>query len=178
MRPLIPIEYLNEACFLSLNEDDKKYKMCIENAEDDLSDLLGSEFFDEIVTQYPATLSTDNAALYEGYLKKYLAWNTYHIYMGFSQLNATPTGFREFSDENSSLASDIKLYSHEKNVRAQMVKYRDKVLNFLSLEQSKDSTKYPLYKQLCKEELSFAITAIDKKSNNLLRINKTLTSNE
>lgn len=178
MRPLIPIAYLNEACFLSLNEDDKKYNMCIENAEDDLSDVLGGQFFDEIVTQYPSTLSTDNATLYEDYIKKYLAWNTYYIYLGFAQVNSTPTGIRAFNDENSSLASDIQMHALEKNVLANAVKYKQKLINFLCLEKEKDSTKYPLYHCQCKEEMSFAITAVDKKSDALFKVNKSLTTNE
>jgi len=63
---LIPLAYLNEVCFLSLNEDDKKYQIHLEEAQEDLSDLLGAEFYEEIETQYDAgTLTTDNDALYE-----------------------------------------------------------------------------------------------------------------
>jgi len=35
---LIPLSYLNEACFLSLNIDEKKFKMVLKIAQEDLRD--------------------------------------------------------------------------------------------------------------------------------------------
>jgi len=176
---LIPLAYLNEACFLSLNEDDKKYQFNLEEAQDDLSELIGQEFYEEIESQYDAdTLTTDNEALYEGYIKKYLAWQTNFYYQGFANQNHTPTGNREFTDENSSIVSDIKQYGLEKNIRRKAVKYKNKIINFLNLEQEKDSTKYPKYEKKCKTDFGFAITSVDKKSDNLLKVNKSIVSNE
>ena len=65
MTNLIPLSYLNEACFLSLNIDAKKFQMVLKLAQEDLQDVLGTEFYEEIVSQYPSSLSTDNEALYE-----------------------------------------------------------------------------------------------------------------
>jgi hypothetical protein len=175
---LLTLSYLNTACFLSLNEDDKKYAMCLEMAESDLEDVLGREFYAQIVAQYPSTLSADNTALYDPYIKKYLAWETYFHYLKFVNVNATPTGIREFDDENSTIAGDIKMYSLEKNVKGEANRRKYKMVNFLKEAQANDSTKYPLWDDDCKEFLSFAITAVDKRSDALIMVNKSITTNE
>ncbi len=176
---LIPLAYLNEACFLSLNEDDKKYQFNLEEAQDDLADIIGKEFYEEIESQYDAdTLTTDNEALYEGYIKKFLAWQTNLYYQGFANQNHTPTGNREFNDENCSIISDVKQYGFEKNIRNRAVKQKNKMINFLNLEQEKDSTKYPKYEKKCRDDFGFAITSVDKSSDALLKVNKSIISNE
>lgn len=176
---LIPISYLNEACFLSLNSDEKKYNMCLKVAQDDLKDIVGPEFYTQIETQYNGdSLSSDNDALYEGYIKDYLAWQTYLVYLGFANVDSTPTGIRVQNDDNSSIASDINMYSLEKNVKNQAVRYKNRMINFLNESQANTSSKYPLWMKKCKEEMSFSITAIDKKSDALIKVNKALNTNE
>lgn len=177
MTYLIPLTYLNEACFLSLNEDDIKYQMALEMAQDDLQDILKSEFYTQIESQYP-NYTGDNLALYDPYIKKYLAWQTYFNYLKFANVNATPTGIREFSDENSTIASDIKMYSLEKNVRSEADRRKYKIINYLKESQSNESSKYPLWEDDCKEYMSFAITAVDKSSDMMIRVNKSIIDNE
>jgi hypothetical protein len=180
MTDLIPIAYLNEACFLSLNTDDKKYRMCLKMAQEYLSDkVLGSEFYEQIDSQYAAgSLSADNGILYERYLKDFLAWRTYYMYLKFSQDDSTPTGFREHTDENSSLLTDVKMYSKEKNVVAQSKVYEYRITSYIKNERSKDSSKFPLWYDNCKPQSSFCITAIDKKSNVSISVNKAILNNE
>jgi len=180
MTNLIPLSYLNEVCFLSLNEDDKKYQMALDQAQDTLVEVIGIEWYQELLTQYDAdTLSADNDAFYEDSgLKKYLAWQAYFNYLKFANVNATPTGIRTFNDDNSALATDIQMYSLEKNVLSNVNRYKGMMVNYLALAQSKDSTKYPLYRERCRDEYSFGITPIDKESNAMLRINKSMLRNE
>lgn len=183
MKLLIPLAYLNEACFLSLNIDEKKFKMVLKLAQETLQSILGSEFYAQIETQYAATgdtLSTDNALLYEDYIKDFLAWQTYHNYLGFSQSDSTPTGDREFNDANSTILADVKLYSKEKNVLRWVNHYRNKMIDFLVLTQLQTTTKYPLYKQCCKDEFSFGISAITKDSQTakIISISKAVRANE
>lgn len=181
MTDWIPIAYLNEACFLSLNTDDKKYRMCLEMSQDDLKDELGREFFDEIEGQIEAnTLSadTDNNTLYEDHIKKFLAWQTYYNYLKFANVDATPSGIRVHNDENSDIASDIQMYSLEKNVKGRAIFCKNQMINFLKESQLNDSDKYPLWKDKCKEQMSFSITAVDKTSDALIRVNKAIKTNE
>lgn len=179
MCQLLTVSYLNDACFLSLNTDDKKYNMCLKMAQEDLRDVLGIEFYEQIESQYPDfTGNTDNSTLYTNYIKDFLAWQTYYHYLKFANVDATPTGIRSFKDDNSDLASDIQMYSLEKNVNTRANKYKFSIVNFLKESQANDSTKYELYKQCHKEEMSFTITSIDKKNNTLIKVNKTISSNE
>jgi hypothetical protein len=177
MSAILTLSYLNDACFLSLNTNDKKYAMCLEMAQDDLKDVLKREFYEQIETQYP-NYTGDNLALYDPYIKKYLAWQTYYNYLKFANVEATPTGIRTFKDDNSDLASDIQMYSLEKNVLARAVKCKYDIINFIKEAQANDSTKYPLWEDDCKEEVSFAISAIDKNSDAMIKINKSIISNE
>jgi hypothetical protein len=179
MTQLIPISYLNESCFLSSNTDEKKYSICLKDAQMDLEDILGQQFYAEIETQYDEeTLTADNDTLYEDYIKDYLAWRTYFHYLKFANIEATPSGIREFSEENSTLVNDVKMYSLEKNVLEKVNRYKYRLINFLKLQQSNDSTKYPLWRDSCKEEMSFAITSVDKKSDRMIRVNKAINFNE
>lgn len=178
---LIPISFLKEECFLSDNIDERKFRSSIDEAEQDLKDILGTEFFDEIVTQYntnPKTLSADNLALYSGYIKKYLAWQTYAYFLGFSQSDSTPTGEREFADENSTVLSDVKLWSKEKNVRNRVDRWKGRMINYILETQSNDSTKFPLYEDCNKPQFSFGFTAISKESDALFLVNKSISTNE
>lgn len=176
---LIPLSYLNEACFLSLNVDDKKYQMVLKIAQDTMKSFIGEEFYEQIESQYDSsTLSTDNDALYEGYIKDYLAWQTYFYYLKFANLDSTPTGLREFSDENSSIVSDVKMYAVEKNVLEFVNRYKYSMINFLKLGQEKDSSKYPLFNSKCDYGFSFGITSIDKTSDALFKVNKSIITNE
>jgi hypothetical protein len=178
---LIPISYLKEECFLSDNIDERKYRPCIDDAQEDLKQILGVEFYDQIVTQYgtnPKTLSADNLALYDGYLKKYLAWQTYMYFLGFANSESTPTGERSFIDENSTVLEDVKMWSKEKNVKNRVDRWRGRIINFLREAQANDSTKYSLWDDCVKEQFSFGMTAITGRDTTNFRINKSITTNE
>lgn len=183
MKFLIPLSYLTEACFMSSNINEKEFKMNLKLAQEDLMDILGPEFYEEIEDQYDPnndTLTADNATLYEDYLKDYLAWRTYYISLGMSQSKSTPTGERQFSEESSTILEDVKFFSKEKNVLERSNKYKNKIINFLRLEQSKDSTKYPLWEDQCLDQFGWAISSITRDSHQdaVISINKALTSNE
>jgi hypothetical protein len=179
MKQLIPIAYLNEQCFLSVNTDDKKYKMAIAMSEDDLKDILGRSFFEQIQTQYDSdSFTTANDTLYEDYIKKYLAWQSFFNYTKFANVEATPTGIRQFIDENSTVADDIKMYSLEKNILERANKYKYDLVNFLKESRANDSTAYPLWNDGCRDYMSFAITAIDGCNNEIIKVNKAINTNE
>jgi len=183
MKLLIPLAYLNEACFLSLNIDEKKFKMVLTIAQEDLKDILGGEFYEQIETQYEpsgGTFTAANETLYEDYLKQYLAWATYHRYLGFSQSDSTPTGERSFTDENSALLADIALAKKEKNVLAMVTRYHNRIINYIKLEQSKDSTAFPLWEGCKKGVFGWGISGIERNStqDKIFSINKAITDNQ
>lgn len=176
MSNLIPFTYLTEQAFLSENIDSRKLQIPLDMAQDNLKNILGKTFYDEIVTQYTAdALTEDNEELYD-YIKKYLAWETAFYFTKFSQSDSTPTGFRSFDDENSTLIQDIQLTSLSKNQKERSVFYKNSMINFLN--QQKDLDKFPLWNKKCDSNFSFGITAIDKRSNTMLKVNKSTITNE
>lgn len=180
---LIPLDYLTEACFLSVNNPDKKYKMALKLAQDQLKSILGREFYEEIETQYDAsadTFTTANESLYEGYIKDYLAWQTYKFYIGFSQADDTPTGIRAFTDENSEIISDIKLSARERNVESQVQFYKSEMTNFLREAQTNDTTAYPLYTYRCTDEMNWGISGVslNGEATRIFSINKAVKNNQ
>lgn len=183
MKLLLELSYLKEACNLSTNIDEKQFKIHLKEAQEELEGLLGPEFYAEIEDQYAvggSSFSDDNDALYENYIKDYLAWGTYHDYLGFSQRASTPTGERQFEDENSTILDDVKLFSFEKNVRKKYVDKKFRMINFLRLQRDKDPTKYPLWEDKCINEMSFAISSVGRNStkDNLISVDKTIKRNE
>jgi len=178
MTAILPLSYLNEACFLSLNVDDKKYNMVLKLSQQDLKDILGPDFYNEIELQYPSSFTSDNSTLYDDYIKDYLAWTTYFKYLKFANVDATPTGIRVFSDDNSTIATDVQMYSLEKNVLETANNYKYRMINFLKESQLNDSTKYPLWEDDCKDYMSFSISSVSKTKDSTIRVTKTLQTNE
>lgn len=178
MTLLIPLSYITEACYISDKIDERKMKPNVEEAQEDLRDLLGPEFYEEIESQYPDSLSTDNSTLYEDYLKIFIAWRAYYYSLGFSQSESTPTGEREFKEDNSNILDDVKLFGKEKNIQRRAAKYRNAIVNYIRLEISKDSTKFPLFVDSYKELMEWGISSISAKSTELFKINKTIRTNE
>jgi len=176
MIDLIPMSYLNEACFLSLNTDDKKYRMCLKMAQDDLKLYLGTDFYNQIETQYTSnTLSVANNRLYET-IKDALAWRTYYNYLKFANVDATPTGIRVFDDENSSIADNIQMYSLEKNVKNRAEQYLTVMTNVLKAAPA----DYPLWKSCSGPKLMFSITSVsvDRRTKDIINIHKAIDTNE
>lgn len=182
-KQLIPLAYLNEACYLSQNIDEKKFKMTLKLAQEDLRDILGGEFYEEIETQYlPAndTFSVANATLYEDYIKDFLAWATYHYHLGFSQSESTPTGERSFKDDNSDILTDLAMFGKEKNVKAQVSRYKNKMINYLRNQQTILSTNFPLWVDSCTEDFGWGISGIERNSaqDKIVSITKAVRGNE
>src|SRR5687767_6840790 len=128
---LIPLSYINGACFLSTNIDEKKIKPSLSEAKMDLRTGIGAEFYEEIETQYAPhgdTFTAANASLYEDYIKDFLASTAYFYSLELSQLDSPPTGERSFNDENSTLATDIQLFSKEKNIKSFAFKFKSAMI--------------------------------------------------
>lgn len=178
---LIPIAYIQEICLISDNIDQKKIRTALEMAQEDLEDVLKREFYEQVKSQYEAdTLTDDNTSLYDPYIKKYLAWQANFYYIGKAQFDSTATGFRNFTDENSTLISDVNLYAQEKKIRERADRHKSKMINFLNEAQANDSTKYPLWESECKDVTGIAFTAIDKDGSAaaIARINGKIINNE
>ena len=184
---LMPLSYINEACFLSTNIDEKKIKPALAEAQMDLRAILGAEFYEEIETQYAPvgdTFTSANAALYEDYIKDFLAWTSYFYSLGLSQLDSTPTGERSFNDENSTLATDIQLFSKEKNIKRFAFKFKSSMIDYLKLNQHNYSLgvagyyAFAKWSEKCSTEFQFGISAIGREKDEIFAVNKAIITNE
>lgn len=183
MKLLLELSYLNEACNLSENIEEKQFKINLKEAQYQLQDLLGLEFYEEIESQYDIespSFSTDNDTLYEDYLKDFLAFATYADYIGFAQRASTPTGEREFRDDNSTLVSDFKLVAFHKNIKKKADDRKYAIINYLRNQIARDSTKFSLWVDTCTDEMSFAFSSISRNQvkDNLISIDKIIKRNE
>lgn len=184
---LMPLSYINEACFLSTNIDEKKIKPALAEAQMDLRAILGAEFYEEIETQYAPvgdTFTSANAALYEDYIKDFLAWTSYFYSLGLSQLDSTPTGERSFNDENSTLATDIQLFSKEKNIKRFAFKFKSSMIDYLKLNQHNYALgvagyyAFAKWSEKCSTEFQFGISAIGREKDEIFAVNKAIITNE
>lgn len=186
---LIPLAYINDACFVSTNIDDKKLKPSLAEAQMDLRAILGAEFYEEIENQYSQlgqgeSFTAANSTLYEDYIKDFLAWQSYFYSLGLSQTESTPTGERSFKDENSDLASDIQLFSKEKNIKRLAYKFKSAMIDFLSLNQTNYAAgvsgayAYAKWTKKCADEFQFGISAIGREEDTIFAVNKAVTTNE
>jgi len=186
---LIPLDYINEACFVSSNIDEKKLKPALAEAQMDLRTILGAEFYEEIESQYSQlgqgeSLTPANAALYEDYIKDFLAWTAYFYSLGLSQLQSTATGERAFKDDNSDLASDIQLFSKEKNIKRVAFKFKSAMIDWLNLQQHRYSLgvagayEFAKWEGQCGGEFQFGISAIGRDNDTIFSVNKAVTTNE
>ncbi|HZI25021.1 MAG TPA: hypothetical protein VFD46_08090 [Chryseolinea sp.] len=174
---LINYAYLRTETDISQNVDDKFLDNPIKRAQDQVLFMLGNAFYAEILSQYEAnTLTTDNQAFYDPYIKKFMAWQAYEYWLTKANVMETRTGIRAFVEEGSEIASDATMGSLLRMTKQWTQYYKGELLSFLQNAQTNNSSIYPLYDRSCKNQLSggFHITAISKRDNTYLKIDKTI----
>ena len=165
MNKLITYAYFREETDVSQNVDDKVLDNPIKRAQSTLKFLLGTAFYNEIETQFLAgTLTTANDALFDPYIKKFLAWQAYEHYATRANIYESRTGFRQFRDDNSDIASPDIMANIIREAKQWTQFYKGEMLTFIKQEQRIDTSKYPLYRD-CGDKVGtgFHITSIRKK---------------
>lgn len=183
MSKLITYAYLRSETDISQNVDNSKLDNPIKWASDRLKVLITPAFYNELVTQYtstPQTFSTDNLAFYDPYVKQYLAWQAYVIYLAKANFYETRTGLRVFKEDNSDPVSDKTLGELIAMSKQNLQMYKDNMINFLRSAQKADSSKYPLYTITDKYTTGngFGISAITKKDNVSYKISNQVTNQQ
>ncbi len=174
MSKLITYQYLRQETDISQNVDNKSLDNPIKRAQDMLSFLFGKAFYEQIETQFDSNnLSTDNDALFDPYIKKFLAWQAYEFYLVKANVYETRTGFRQFTDENSEVASDVVMGNIIKDAKQWTQFYKGEMLSYIKQQQRIDSSKYPLYRD-CGDKVGsgFHITAITVRDKTNRKINR------
>lgn len=176
---LISYQYLIQQTDISENIPNEELDHPIHQAGETLRMLLGESFFTEISTQYPNSLSPDNTALYDPYIKQYLAWQAYYYWLTRANFKQTRSGIRVHQEENSVAATAAELAPLFTYAKSQSQYYKTLMVSFIVRTKDNDNSKYPLYKRDCGDSKigsGFSVTAIKGRSSDEqhLRINKSI----
>jgi hypothetical protein len=178
MNKLINYSYLKEETDISDNIEPSVLDNPIKWAHDQLEFTLGRLFYAEIQTQgtVPTSFSSNNSALFDPYIKQFLAWTAYHDYLVNANNYSTRTGFRTFKEENSDAASDQAMNTRIKRAADKVQFYKGKMINYILDAQNTSSLNYPLYKTDCNQKFGtgFGISGVTKVSTSQydLTVNK------
>lgn len=165
---LISYAYLRTECDISQNIPDQELDAKIRWAQDMLKMLLGKSFYDQIVSQFQAgTLTADNTALFDPYIKQFLAWQAHEDWLIKANFKDTRAGFRVHREDNSDPVSDANMAILIKAAKSKSSTYKNELIGFLNEEQARSSSKYPLYDPDCELKTSTGtrITSVSKRRN-------------
>ncbi len=175
MAKLISYAYMRKETDISQNIEDKYLDHPIKLAQTQLQFELGQFFYAELVAQNDASsMTAANTALYDPYIKEFLAWQAYQFWAPKANIYETKTGFRTFTEENSTVASDKAMGELLRIAKQQTELKKGVMLGFLKSSQSLNKSAYPLYKNSCRTSSGggFHITAISKTDNTYLKIDR------
>ncbi len=183
MSKLITYAYFKEETDISKIVDDEKLDNPIKRAQERLSNILGVSFYNEIQSQYtPALtgLSAANLALYNPYIKKFLAWQAYYLYLTKANTYETRVGVRIFKEENSDPASDKTMGEQIATAKQDLQIHKDNLINFLNSAKRNSASNYPLYQESCGNVAgnSFGISAVKNISTVNAQIDRTIRNQE
>lgn len=182
MNKFITYAYFRKETDVSSSVEDSKLDNPIKRAHDRLSELLGPIFFAEISAQVattPKTLSADNLALFDPFVKQYLAWQAYEFYIVKANTYETRAGVRVFKEENSDPVDAKTLGEQIAMAKRDCQFYKEQLINFLRTAQRVAATKYPLYtnKETCMGS-GFGITAVSKIDEVRFSIDNSIINNQ
>lgn len=160
---LITYAYLREECDLPQSIQDVEFEHKIYRAQEMLRMLMGDEFYQDFLTNYKnSTLSEVYNALYDPYIKQFVAWQTYEFWVKKANFKPTRAGIRVHTEENSQPASDVQMGGLIKDANQDAQYYKQLMYDYLNGHYS----NYPLYSQGCRSNLmgnAQHISAVRKK---------------
>lgn len=143
---LITFAYLKQECDLPQNLPDDEFEHKIYRAQEMLRMLMGDAFYQDFVNAYKAgPFSATYEALYNPYLKQFIAWQTNEFWTIKANFKVNRSGFRVHSEDNSVVASDEQMGPIIKDAKQQAYYYKKLFVGYLNAHAS----DYPLYAQGC-----------------------------
>jgi hypothetical protein len=182
MIKLISSAFVKSECEISKEVDNAELDNPIKQAQDRLKFLLGRQLYDELYSQgstTPTTFSTDNEALFDPYVKQFLAHQAYELYLIKSVAMTQRTGLRVQKSETDDPASDSVVNLFISTARETTQFYKGQMINYIT-EQQDLNNKYPLYDQDCgnkKFGTGSGITGVGKLPTNYKEISDKITFN-
>jgi hypothetical protein len=152
MIKLITAAYLKAETDIDTNVDNRDLDNPIKQAQDRLRFLLGRRFYDQLYSQgssTPTAFSPENSALFDPYVKQFLAWQAHELYRIKSTAVTKRTGLRVYKDETDDAAPESIINLHIKTAKEQTQFYKGEMINYILQEQENDATAFPLYDDDC-----------------------------
>lgn len=183
MSKLITYPYLRIETDISPNVESAVLDNPIKWSHDQLSFLLGRQLYDEIYAQgitNPTTFSTNNAALFDPYVKQFLAWTAYADYIVKANSYETRTGVRTYKEENSDAASDGVMNTRIKKAAEKAQFYKGNMINYILQQQNISVLNFPLYTKDCNNTKfgnGFGVTGVSKISTKIRSITQRTIQN-
>ena len=159
---LITYAYLKEECDLPQNIQDQDLEHKIYRAQETLRMLMGDEFYQDFLTKYKANTLTEVYNQLYPYIKQYVAWQAHEFWLVKANFNATRSGIRVHSEENSVAATDTQMAMLHRDAKQQAQYYKKLLVDFMN----GNYVNYPLYENNCRVNLtgnSFHISAVKNK---------------
>lgn len=160
---LIDFAYLKEQVDIPQNISNSDLEGKLFRAQELLRMLMGDAFYKAFLAAYKAgPLTGVYLALYNPYVKQFLAWQAYQYFSVTANYNITPGGYRVHTEANSVVASDIQMAIIIKDIKQQTQYYKDFMVNFLN----DNASDYPLYNVSCgtsRTGNTFHISAVKNK---------------
>jgi hypothetical protein len=160
---LITFAYMRGEVDVPQSINDEEFDHKIYRAQEKLRMIMGDEFYQDFLTNYKAnSLSAVYTALYNPYIKQFIAWNAFVFWTLEANLKPTRAGYRVHTEENSVAATDGQMSVILKDRKQQAEYYTKLLAGFLD----NHAADYPLYNQKCNNNLvgnSFHISAVRNK---------------
>lgn len=183
MTKLITYAYLKKETDIADDIPNDELDNCIKWAQDRLRFLLGKLFYNEIYSQgstLPTSYSATNAALFDPYIKQFMAWQAYEFYVTTqAQSHSTRSGYRVHTEDNSEPANDQQMNVRMKMAKEQCQLYKGEMINYILQEQVRSSS-FPLYLGDCNNQKfgnGTGITGVSKLDDSQTRIGKRVIYN-
>lgn len=162
---LITFAYLKQEVDIPQSVPDQELDHKVYRAQERLRMLMGDEFYQDFLTKYKANqLSVVYSALYNPYVKQFIAWQACVYWTVEANFKPTRSGFRVPSEENSTAVTDVQLSIIIKDRKQQAEYYVKQLVDFME----NHSSEYPLYENKCGSKVTgntFHISAVKNRSH-------------
>lgn len=183
MTKLITYAYMISETDISSSVENSRLDNPIKWAMDQLKFVLGRELYDEVygqATTTPTTFSTNNAALFDPYIKQFLAWTAYHDYVRTANSYETRTGVRTFKEENSEPGNEEVVNMRVRKAMDKAQFYKGAMVNYIIERQNVSSSNFPLYNVDCNNQkfgTGFGISGVSRISTSQYDLTKRTIEN-
>lgn len=182
MSKLITYAYMKAETDISSAIEDSKLDNPIKRAQERVRALLGESLYNLLLTQNattPTSFDAENTLLMP-YVREFIAWQAYEIYLSKATTAQTRIGLRTLKEDNSDPISE-KVLGDQLSLAKQDVQLKKQaMLNFLISAQRASSSAYStyVYDGSLTAGNGFGITAISKEDTVNFKINEAIRTND